>query len=710
MASSNAPAPAGGVGNKLQKTDSEDSLWDVNFEMADQRISARRQRIKNRISAAKKIRKMIQVKHLFGYHSTDNRETFPVEAQCDASRALIDNVVDNGTELVTNVRLAADHLQVQHRSRNETRNTTLRDLISKEDKETNELVTNINKAWPGPEVKQNAPLELYEQIMAQKKACNDLLQKRNDLIAVLESEIKDSDNQYKTLIEEYHENTSVLASRMEAQIQALEGLVDSERDNLTSAYTTQKSDHLKRNDRQWQVKLEAINRTASDQMEERLKTLKDQEEELDELFVADSEAYVDMKHKMEENIAALSDQIQLLDAVHQMNEERLDYEIHVLRKHEEEIVLVKSEQKRKITVLHDSINKLRRKVRLTNSQIAKEEAALHENIASIREQLEKLFKKKKAYSVYTSKKKADIAAMVRDEIQKDIEKMVDTDFRLQALYMTKKPKRLEVFTEETLKELASLQEAAPSGAGGTTTAARGGTSVGTVRSKIFSMGTGISKVGSESEDQQEGSGDGGESAEEFAANDEALKEMLSALIQEANFLVEDNLALLVEDECTEDERNLFKLDSILTAIGLQGEEAVFRVLREHEKNPSKAFDSILKVIRTQVEVKKRDKEQALPSAGSQSVSYDKSSSRMVGPAGTSSLMRTDDGKSTLSTGINEWSLVESKLNKFKSDERLRLLTALKNYNESLTERASLLDRNQRMGRHNAELRMLLNLD
>ena len=225
------------VGNKLQKTDSEDSLWDVNFEMADQRISARRQRIKNRISAAKKIRKMIQVKHLFGYHSTDNRETFPVEAQCDASRALIDNVVDNGTELVTNVRLAADHLQVQHRSRNETRNTSLRELIGKEENETNELVSHINKAWPAPaEVKQNAPLELYEQIMAQKKSCNDLLQKRNDLIAVLESEIKDSDNQYKTLIEEYHENTSVLASRMEAQIQALEGLVNSERDNLTNAY------------------------------------------------------------------------------------------------------------------------------------------------------------------------------------------------------------------------------------------------------------------------------------------------------------------------------------------------------------------------------------------------------------------------------------------------------------------------------------------
>ncbi len=106
-------------------------------------------------------------------------------------------------------------------------------------------VAKINKSWPTPEENKKAPVELYGRIMDQKKACNDLLQKRNDLIAILEAEIQDSDNQYKTLIEEYHENTSVLASRMEAQIQALEGLVRSERTNLIDAYKTQKTDHLR---------------------------------------------------------------------------------------------------------------------------------------------------------------------------------------------------------------------------------------------------------------------------------------------------------------------------------------------------------------------------------------------------------------------------------------------------------------------------------
>lgn len=67
-----------------------------------------------------------------------------------------------------------------------------------------------------------------------------------------------------------------------------------------------------------------------------------------------------------------------------MLQERLDYEIHVLRKHEEEIVLVKSEQKRKITSLQDTINKLRQRVGGTNNKISKEETRLNDIISNIR--------------------------------------------------------------------------------------------------------------------------------------------------------------------------------------------------------------------------------------------------------------------------------------------------------------------------------------
>ena len=40
------------------------------------------------------------------------------------------------------------------------------------------------------------------------------------------------------------------------------------------------------------------------------------------LIREDAEAFVDMKHEMEDNIRKLNDQIQFLDAIHQLNEVR----------------------------------------------------------------------------------------------------------------------------------------------------------------------------------------------------------------------------------------------------------------------------------------------------------------------------------------------------------------------------------------------------
>ena len=106
------------------------------------------------------------------------------------------------------------------------------------------------------------------------------------------------------------------------------------------------------------------------------------------------------------------------------------------------------------------------------------------------------------------------------------------------------------------------------------------------------------------------SGNAGEEAKTKRAGDATMKEMLSTLVQEANFLVEDNLNLLVEDdEFNEAERNLFKLDSILTAIGVEGEEEVMNVLKKHEASQTSSLDgvrdSIMKIIRTHIEQNRR---------------------------------------------------------------------------------------------------------
>ena len=86
-------------------------------------------------------------------------------------------------------------------------------------------------------------------------------------------------------------------------------------------------------------------------MEARLLLVEQQEKEMDELIVNDYEELGETKQRMEWNVRCMEEQIEMVEAITHLNQERLDYEIHVLNKHEEENAIIKSEQKRKITAL-----------------------------------------------------------------------------------------------------------------------------------------------------------------------------------------------------------------------------------------------------------------------------------------------------------------------------------------------------------------------
>ncbi|CAB4061897.1 DRC1 [Lepeophtheirus salmonis] len=149
------------------------------------------------------------------------------------------------------------------------------------------------------------------------------------------------------LIGEFHENIEVLSSRMEQQVQTLEKVIMLEWNRMEKVFEKQREVQLKRKDFAWNVKSETLNRTSQEKLEDRLNILVTQQNEIDKIITEDAEIYAGLKMETEESIASLTDQIHMLDAIHQLNEEKLDYEIHVLRKHEEENVHVKSEQKTK---------------------------------------------------------------------------------------------------------------------------------------------------------------------------------------------------------------------------------------------------------------------------------------------------------------------------------------------------------------------------
>lgn len=70
------------------------------------------------------------------------------QSQIFQSRRLLDDFVDNGCELVGNVRLAADHLQCQHREAIEQRDRVLKAIMEKEARDTEIKLEEIEQNWP----------------------------------------------------------------------------------------------------------------------------------------------------------------------------------------------------------------------------------------------------------------------------------------------------------------------------------------------------------------------------------------------------------------------------------------------------------------------------------------------------------------------------------------------------------------------------------
>lgn len=271
-----------------------------------------------------------------------------LQTRIERSEQLVDSVVDNGTELVSNVVLAAQHLQVQHCVRIEERNAHIRQVLKETNLAADIETKKIAKNWPLdqktwdlrihscvslifltrvrtrftklPAFYRKAPMDMHARILGQKRACEELLGKRDEIIAMLEQEIADSDSNFKILVEEFHDNVSVLGSRMEGQVQALEHLVRTERSAMAEAFMEQRQEQERLGVRNWQAKHEAVERTAKEQMEARLRLLRDQQLELDELVQEDAEASTRSKGQVEAHVAKLNDQVLFLEAINQLNE------------------------------------------------------------------------------------------------------------------------------------------------------------------------------------------------------------------------------------------------------------------------------------------------------------------------------------------------------------------------------------------------------
>ena len=497
------------------------------------------------------------------------------------------------------------------------------------------------------------------------------------------------DESYKELIEEYHTNISVLSGRMEYHVHSFESLLDNERNNLESAFDTQKSQYLKKGEHSWQALLEGAARSSKEQMDSRLALVVEQEKEMDELIVNDYEMLGETKQKMEWNVRCLEEQIEMIQAITHLNTERLDYEIHVLNKHEEENAIIKSEQKRKITVLQDTANKLKSKVKDTEKGIEKEKSQLHDQVKQIKKQIRELEEKQKKFGAQSAKTRNEMTRMMRNEAYMLLDKIQENDRLLQKFYLKKSFKdssEAKLSKERLMTRLDSTQDSLHSS-------------------------TGSRRSSRPKSSRRSKSSESSYNPEEEKKN---LKRMLLTLIEKADFLVEDDLNDLMA-VLPDKDKLLLKVDSILGALGVKEErdiEKIFHHLTKNSDNNTAAVGNteasvdINKEIITTAE--KRSKIlKILREYVEEPEAADRTHETRKAVFGTLDIFKSVTGSIQPDKEGHLWDELKEAIEEFKSPDRVHLKNLLSEYKDVLLARADLLKRNDDLRQENAQMRHLL---
>ena len=348
---------------------------------------------------------------------------------------------------------------------------------------------------------------------------------------------------------------------MENHIKNQRDTLDKEMQNLERAFSKQKTQFLRQIDSNFTKNLTAIADKCSDDLDLRLKLVIEQEDEMSEMINNDAANIAEIKMKMEEAVKSIEEEIDMIKAVTHLNNERLDYEIHVLSKHEEENSVIKSEQKRKITSLQDVSNKLKLKLMDTEKDSEKEKTQLLVSIQNIKKQLNEIEVKQRKFGSQSAKTRTEMATMMKSEAYRLLEKIIQNDRVLEYFYL-KRP-----FAQRQGGELENLESMS--------------TKFGHQRHSIISSqqfpGRRLSRRSSKrsssaSERHSKRSADKVKSKEKVN-----IKELMLILIDKADFLVDATLNEIME-ALPNKEKLLIKVDNILNSLHVDKAKDLDRIV------------------------------------------------------------------------------------------------------------------------------------
>ncbi|NXD88127.1 DRC1 protein, partial [Halcyon senegalensis] len=240
-------------------------------------------------------------------------------------------------------------------------------------------------------------------------------------------ELRNKDERYAQAIKQQSEDIYLLLERMEEQIRLMLKTYRRKLLQIEKEFELERRELLDSHRKKWEEAIQAHNAQELEYLHARMRKVEEYEKQLHQLRVQDEQDYNHMKMQLENDVQNLEKQLHQMKAIYLLNQEKLKYNLQVLKKKDEENTIIRSQQKRKLNRLHSLLNDLRTKLANQEKQFREDNQSLADDYECITRHCKELQKRMRHFAVRDAEKFTEVWLMNEEEAKVLIRKALDAD-------------------------------------------------------------------------------------------------------------------------------------------------------------------------------------------------------------------------------------------------------------------------------------------
>ncbi|CAD8071663.1 unnamed protein product [Paramecium sonneborni] len=356
----------------------------------------------------------------------DSKKTAKGSEQVQKSRGNIDMLIRTKKEELFTIKQKNDQKQKETRAQEEFKRAERANKIEDESKKANSKNAELEQEWCNLQEKDECE-ELNKLINQQKDKFAQIMHAKDELIKQFLDELNKKDDDFGKMIKEQAIDIQTLIQKMRSQFFQLRECIHEDLEAIENEYIEERANLL--NNYQTEIRNLFDKRTEKEKsfVDERERKEEEYTKDIEKLRIQGLKSYAELKISMETEIQNLEKCYEDMKALYQLNTEKLDYNLKVLKEKQISHTHTHDDLKRKDQNLNNRLRSLIKDYNEFDTKFKQTNKELTQEYKRITRQFKELQRKFKHFDKADQKAYADIHSMNELEVRKLKAKILKCD-------------------------------------------------------------------------------------------------------------------------------------------------------------------------------------------------------------------------------------------------------------------------------------------